>query len=82
MRKPCLIVRREPLATGVAYPWRRPARLGVGPHTGSSPDEEATMAKGQMKSNKESRKPKAEKVKTNASNPSAKGPVGLVNLKD
>ena len=39
------------------------------------------MAKGQMKSNKETRKPKAEKVKTNASNPSAKGPVGLVNIK-
>ena len=31
------------------------------------------MAKGQMKSNKEVRKPKKEKVKTNASQPSTKG---------
>lgn len=31
------------------------------------------MAKGQKKSNKEIRKPKAEKPKTNASNPSTKG---------
>ena len=31
------------------------------------------MAKGQMKSNKETRKPKKEKVKTNASQPSQKG---------
>jgi hypothetical protein len=40
------------------------------------------MAKGQRKSNKEIRKPKAEKVKTNASNPSAKGePVKTVTVK-
>lgn len=32
-----------------------------------------TMAKGQKKSNKEIRKPKAEKKKKNASNPSTKG---------
>lgn len=31
------------------------------------------MAKGQKKSNKEARKPKAEKVKTIAANPSTKG---------
>jgi hypothetical protein len=31
------------------------------------------MAKGQKKSNKEARKPKAEKPKKNASNPSLKG---------
>lgn len=31
------------------------------------------MAKGQKKSNKEARKPKAEKPKKNASNPSNKG---------
>jgi hypothetical protein len=31
------------------------------------------MAKGQMKSNKESRKPKAETKKTIAANPSTKG---------
>ncbi len=31
------------------------------------------MAKGQMKSNKEARKPKAVKVKTIAANPSTKG---------
>jgi hypothetical protein len=34
-----------------------------------------TMAKGQKKSNKEARKPKAEKPKKNASNPSTKGMV-------
>lgn len=40
------------------------------------------MAKSQKKSNKEIRKPKAEKAKKpNASNPSAKDPVGLVTLK-
>ena len=41
------------------------------------------MAKGQKKSNKEARKPKAEKSKNNASNPSTKqNPVGMVNIKD
>lgn len=42
------------------------------------------MAKGQKKSNKEIRKPKAAKVKTNASQPSTKpGSVkGLENLKN
>lgn len=36
------------------------------------------MAKSQKKSNKEARKPKAEKPKkTNVSNPSTKGSVGL-----
>ncbi len=41
------------------------------------------MAKGQKKSSKEIRKPKAEKVKTNASNPSVKpGTIkGLEHLK-
>lgn len=40
------------------------------------------MAKSQQKSNKEIRKPKAEKVKTNASQPSSKGdPVKMVNIK-
>ena len=41
------------------------------------------MAKGQMKSSKETRKPKAEKApKANASNPTAKGqPVAMVNIK-
>ena len=41
------------------------------------------MAKGQKKSNKEIRKPKAEKKKTNASQPSQKPGVvaGLDNLK-
>jgi hypothetical protein len=41
-----------------------------------------TMAKGQKKSNKEARKPKAEKPKTNAAQASVKAPVGLVNLRD
>ena len=41
------------------------------------------MAKGQKKSNKEARKPKAEKKKTLAANPSQKGGVrGLENLKN
>lgn len=41
------------------------------------------MAKGQQRSNKETRKPKKEKVKTNASKPSEKGGVrGLENLKN
>jgi hypothetical protein len=40
------------------------------------------MAKGQKKSNKEARKPKAEKVKTIAAQPSGKGtPVGIVTIK-
>ena len=41
------------------------------------------MAKGQKKTNKEVRKPKAEKVKTNASNPSLKtgASKGLEHLK-
>jgi hypothetical protein len=39
------------------------------------------MAKGQKKSNKEARKPKAEKVKNNAANPTTKGkPVNMVNI--
>ena len=42
------------------------------------------MAKGQKKSNRETRKPKAEKVKTNASQPTLKlGSVkGLENFKN
>ena len=42
------------------------------------------MAKGQQKSNKETRKPKKAKVKTNASNPSQKEGVvrGLENFKN
>lgn len=42
------------------------------------------MAKGQKKSNRETRKPKAEKPpKANASNPSAKpGAVGILTLKN
>ena len=40
------------------------------------------MAKSQKKSNKEVRKPKAEKTKTIAANPTAKGaPVAMVNIK-
>ncbi len=49
---------------------------------GLSPMKVAAMAKSQQKSNKEIRKPKAEKVKTNASNPTTKGdPVKMVNIK-
>jgi hypothetical protein len=35
------------------------------------------MAKGQQRSNKEARKPKKEKPKSNAANPSSKGSGGL-----
>ena len=40
------------------------------------------MAKGQQRSNKEARKPKKAKVKTNASNPSQKGSSGGLGKKD
>lgn len=41
------------------------------------------MAKGQRKSNKEIRKPKAEKPKANASQPTSnKQPVNLVTIKN
>jgi hypothetical protein len=46
------------------------------------PCRETDMAKGQKKSNKEARKPKAEKKKTIAANPSREGVVrGLENFK-
>ncbi len=50
---------------------------------GFPPDKETSMAKSQKKSNREVRKPKAEKApKANASNPSTKqNPVGIVTLK-
>jgi hypothetical protein len=48
-----------------------------------APRRRPTLAKGQQRSNKEARKPKKAKVKTNASNPSQKGGVrGLENLKN
>jgi hypothetical protein len=54
----------------------------VGSRAGPVAPVETIMAKSQQKSNKEIRKPKAEKVKTNASNPTAKGdPVKMVNIK-
>ncbi|MEA3034974.1 MAG: hypothetical protein QOH04_733 [Sphingomonadales bacterium] len=39
------------------------------------------MAKSQQKSNKEIRKPKKEKAKSNASNPSTKGMVGDIKAR-
>lgn len=39
------------------------------------------MAKGQQKSNKEARKPKKEKPKTNASQPSQKGAVAQIKAR-
>jgi hypothetical protein len=54
------------------------AATGIPPHL----QEEAIMAKGQKKPNRETRKPKAEKVKTIAANASTKDkPVQMVNLK-
>ena len=48
-----------------------------------APQRRANMAKGQQRSNKEARKPKKAKVKTNASQPSQKGGVrGLENFKN
>lgn len=40
------------------------------------------MAKGQMKSNKEARKPKKKKEKTIAANPSTKGSSGGLGAKE
>ena len=56
----------------------------VGSRQGLPPLLEETMAKGQQKKSRENRKPKKEKVKTNASNPSVKpGSVnGLENMKN
>jgi hypothetical protein len=49
----------------------------------SDSHQEAIMAKGQQRSNKETRKPKKAKVKSIAANPSQKsGPRGLENLKN
>jgi len=50
---------------------------------GTPPPKGNIMAKSQKKSNKEIRKPKAVKVKNNASNPSAKPGIvaGLENMK-
>ncbi|TPG40482.1 hypothetical protein EAH79_11240 [Sphingomonas koreensis] len=48
----------------------------------AAPAKEPAMAKSQKKSNKEVRKPKAEKVKTNAANPSTKNKaVEMTTLK-
>lgn len=57
----------------------KPPRMAAG----FPPDKEIVMAKSQKKSNREIRKPKAEKApKQNASNPSTKqNPVGIVTLK-
>lgn len=47
------------------------------------PSRRTNVAKGQQRSNKETRKPKKSKVKTIAANPSQKGgPRGLENLKN
>ena len=56
----------------------------VGSRQGLPPLLEEIMAKGQQKKSRENRKPKKEKVKTNASNPSVKpGSVkGLENMKN
>jgi len=52
-----------------------PAKTALSYAPGIAPAEEFAMAKGQKRSNKEVRKPKAEKPKKNASNPSTKGMV-------
>ena len=57
------------------------ARMRLGCRRGIPPRLEKTMAKGQQKKSRENRKPKKEKVKTNASNPSTK-PGGIKGLKN
>lgn len=58
------------------------ARAACMPGTGATPVKDTGMAKGQKKSNKEVRKPKAEKVKTIAANASTKGqPVATATPK-
>jgi hypothetical protein len=59
--------------------------IGLGSRQGITPDKDSAMAKGQKKSNKEVRKPKADKgPKQNASQPSLKpgGIKGLENMKN
>jgi hypothetical protein len=59
--------------------------MGLGSFQGITPDKDTAMAKGQKKSNKEIRKPKADKgPKQNASQPSLKpgGIKGLENMKN
>jgi len=53
------------------------------PHSAFRASWGMSMAKGQMRSNKEARKPKKAKIKTIAANPSTKGGArGLENLKN
>jgi hypothetical protein len=67
-----------PGITGLAVAWTCGAiRTAQWPTPARSRRE--TMAKGQKKSNKEIRKPKAEKVKKNAANPSTKGLIKDAN---
>lgn len=56
----------------------------IGASGGIPPRLEPIMAKGQQKKSREMRKPKKEKVKTNASNPSLKAGTikGLENMKN
>ena len=59
-----------------AQGWMNAISIGTLRQAIAKTQEEATMAKGQVKSNKEARKPKKEKPKTNASAPSMKGTPG------
>jgi hypothetical protein len=62
---------------------RRCAGDGVGNSGGAvRPAKEVAMAKGQQRSNREARKPKKAKVKTNVSQPSQKAGVGGIGKKD
>jgi hypothetical protein len=65
-----------------AADWQRRARPAMRHGCGAfAPGRRAAMAKGQQRSNRETRKPKKAKVKTNASNPSQKGGArGLESL--
>ena len=60
-----------------------PNRYAVPERRLFAPGRRMRMAKGQVRSSREARKPKKEKVKTIAANPSQKGGArGLENLKN
>jgi hypothetical protein len=71
-----LLTRRAAPVNGAAL-FQSPRRALPSRALGRLQSKETGMAKGQAKSNKEARKPKKEKVKTIAANPSTKGGGGL-----
>jgi hypothetical protein len=75
--------RRSPPRLGSHELMRGSVRLRAISAAGHMAPEGQTMAKSQKKSNREVRKPKAEKVKTIAANASTKDkPVNMVTIKN